>query len=92
MAAHLARIVTVELEGCFRRVVMTDGLTWAKGEGRGVFETPSELAFRSMRRAIRGDLIWDRSMPPGVYVNGFLSLVIMAFWTHAGASAGICSG
>lgn len=71
---------------------MTDGLTWAKGEGRGVFETPSELAFRSMRRAIRGDLIWDRSMPPGVYVNGFLSLVIMAFWTHAGASAGICSG
>lgn len=63
--------------------------TCANGLGRGVFETPSELAFFSRRRAIRGDLICDKSIPPGVYVNGFLSLVIMAFWTHAGASAGI---
>lgn len=54
-----------------------------------MFETPSDMAFRSMRRAILGDLIWDRSMPPGVYVNGFLSLVIIAFWTQAGASVGI---
>lgn len=54
-------------------------LGWAKGDGRGVLETPSELALRSIRRAIRGDLICDRSMPPGVYVNGFLSLVIIAF-------------
>lgn len=41
---------------------------------------------RSIRRAIRGDLISDRSIPPGVYVKGFLSLVIIAFCTHAGGS------
>lgn len=29
-------------------------------------------------------------MPPGVYVNGFLSFVIIAFCTHFGAS-GICA-
>lgn len=48
------------------------------------------LAFRLMRCAIRGDLIWLKSMPPGVYVNGFLSLVIMAFCTHDGISGGCC--
>ena len=63
--------------------------TCAKGDGLGVFVTPSEAAFLSIRRAILGDLIWDKSMPPGVYVNGFLSFVIIAFWTHAGASGGI---
>lgn len=48
--------------------------------------TPSALAFRVILRAIRGERICERSMPPGVYVNGFLSLVIMAFWTQAGGS------
>lgn len=59
-------------------------------DGFGLFETPSMFAFRAIRSAIRVDLIWLKSMPPGVYVNGFLSFVIMAFWTHAGGSAGNC--
>jgi hypothetical protein len=52
---------------------------WASGEGRGLFVTPSEHAFWLTRLAMRGDLICDKSMPPGVYVNGFLSFVIIAF-------------
>lgn len=48
------------------------------------------LAFRLMRCAMRGDLIWLKSMPPGVYVNGFLSFVIMAFCTQDGISGGCC--
>lgn len=54
----------------------------------GWFETPSDWAFRDIRLAIRGDLICDRSIPPGVYVKGCLSRRIMAFWTQAGGSAG----
>lgn len=50
------------------------------------------FAFRLIRCAIRGDLIWLKSMPPGVYVNGFLSLVIMAFCTHDGISCCGCAG
>jgi hypothetical protein len=41
---------------------------------------------QNSRFAILGDLICDKSMPPGVYVNGFLSFVIIAFCTQAGAS------
>lgn len=52
--------------------------------------------FKVLRFAILGDLICDKSMPPGVYVKGFLSLVIIAFWTQAGASAiwdcSLCAG
>lgn len=44
------------------------------------------LALRLILLAIRGDLISDRSRPPGVYVNGFLSLVIIAFCIAAGGS------
>lgn len=50
------------------------------------------FAFLDIRFAIRGDLICDKSMPPGVYVNGFLSFVIIAFCTQAGASVGTCVG
>lgn len=39
-----------------------------------------------IRRCIRGLRICDRSSPPGVYVNGFLSLVIIAFCIAAGGS------
>lgn len=60
----------------------------ASGDTLGWFETPSDWAFRDIRLAIRGDLIWDRSMPPGVYVKGCLSRRIMAFCTQAGGSAG----
>lgn len=65
-------------------------LTWASGDGFGVFVTPSMFALRLIRCAIRGDLIWLKSIPPGVYVNGFLSFVIIAFWTHDGISACGC--
>lgn len=48
--------------------------------------TPSAFAFLVIRRCIRGLRICDRSSPPGVYVNGFLSLVIIAFCIAAGGS------
>lgn len=47
--------------------------------------TPSSAAFFEILRCMRGLRISARkSIPPGVYVNGFLSLVIMAFWMAAG--------
>lgn len=52
----------------------------------GTAPTPSAFAFLVILFAILGDLICDKSSPPGVYVNGFLSFVIIAFWTHAGGS------
>lgn len=58
---------------------------WANGDCLGS-DTPSACAFRLIRRAIRGDFICDKSSPPGVYVNGFLSFVIIAFCTQAGGS------
>lgn len=54
--------------------------------------TPSLFAFRSNLSAIRGDLIWLKSMPVGVYVNGFLSCFIIAFCTHDGISDCGCVG
>ena len=48
------------------------------------------FAFRLIRCAILGDLIWLKSMPPGVYVNGFLSFVSIAFCTHDGISGCRC--
>lgn len=52
--------------------------TCARGETFGTFVTPSQFAFLSIRRAIRGDLICDKSMPPvdgnskfyNIYENG----------------------
>lgn len=41
-------------------------ITCANGDTLGWPVTPSELALRDIRFAMRGDLIWDRSMPPGV--------------------------
>lgn len=67
-------------------------LIWASGETFGVLVTPGLLAFIEILLAILGDFICDKSMPPGVYVKGFLSFVIIAFWTHAGASEScVCS-
>lgn len=65
-------------EGCTKGVLEPAACGWSL--------TPSAFAFLVIRRCIRGLRICDRSSPPGVYVNGFLSLVIIAFCIAAGGS------
>ena len=69
-----------------KRKLETVGVTSESVPTCGWSLTPSALAFLVIRRCIRGLRICDRSSPPGVYVNGFLSFVIIAFCIAAGGS------